>query len=141
MRFYEWNYDTDTLIEYERDGECNGCGACCMGVITFQVTGGEAFKAIHNPHNGGPTTDEKGVWLSISVGDKRRFFKMVSIEKTDHRCPMLTDDNHCRIHAGKYLFSRAWPMNPSQVRAFEKCSYTFREIGRWKISELEAERA
>lgn len=141
LRFFEWDYDNDLVTEFERSGDCNGCGACCMGLIRFMVAGGDTLKANHNPRNGGPTTDGAGVWLSVAVGGKARYFKMVSIEKTDHRCSMLTTDNKCRIHLGKSLFSRAWPMNPSQIEPFDRCSYAFREVGRWKISEPEADRA
>lgn len=133
--FYEWDYSNDVCIAWEREGECNGCGQCCMVTISF-IVANRSGSIRHDPKNGGLGTDQKGVWFAIPVGeDKYRYFKMIGIEKSDHRCAALTQDNRCSVHTGKPLLHRSWPMNPRQVTPFEQCSYTFRETARWSISK------
>jgi len=83
-----------------------------------------------------PTAGPKGVVTELRVGDKRRFWENVRVTDERFRCGMLTDSNRCRIHIGKHLFSRGWPMSPRHVKPFPECTYTFREISRSKISEL-----
>jgi hypothetical protein len=138
MRYLEWDFDNDLLIEYERLGECNGCGQCCKAVIHFTAANFNS-PVRHNPRNGGPTTDNQGVWTAVmNEQGQTRFFKITAIEDIpDHACGRLTDDNRCRIQTGKPRICTAWPISPSQVAPFGQCSYTFREIERWKISEPE----
>lgn len=37
MRYFEFDIDSHTVTEYERIGECNGCGACCRELVEFYV--------------------------------------------------------------------------------------------------------
>src|SRR5258708_38098563 len=55
-RFYEWNYDEGVVILYERLGECNGCGDCCLAAIQFTVAGrlNKADRPWEEFGNGGP---------------------------------------------------------------------------------------
>jgi Fe-S-cluster containining protein len=135
-RFFEWDYDNGVVVEYERLGECNGCGACCMAVIQFAVAG--RLNGSNNDWatvgNGGPATSGKGVWSEIHVGGKRRFFQIADVDRNaNHRCENLAEDNRCTIQQSKPLFHKAWPMSPRQVTPFELCSYSFREIARWPL--------
>jgi hypothetical protein len=143
MRFFEWDYDADSVVEYARDGECNECGACCSVLIKFAPypTGQGQLNPIlgWDSRNGEFINARKGKITEVRVGGKSRYFYDITITDEPERCAMLTDDNRCRVHLGKRLLSRAWPITPDQVAAFKDCSYTFREIGRWKISEVESQ--
>jgi hypothetical protein len=138
-RFFEWDYEQGVVILYERVGECNGCGDCCMAAIRFaiagRVPGGEA--SWENIGNGGMDTDGHGVWSEVRKDNMRRFFKITAVTPGSQRCERLTEDNRCTIHATKPLFHKSWPMSPRQVTPFERCSYTFRELARWPIAELD----
>jgi hypothetical protein len=145
VRYFEWDYENNVVIEYEREGDCNGCGDCCMAVIRFYVTArtnpDDKHTAWQEAGNGGVTTTGKGVWNEIQIGGKRRFFQLQEVTPEAHRCNHLTEDKRCDIHFTKPLFHKVWPMAPSQVSPFERCSYSFREIDRRPITEPQKPRA
>jgi Fe-S-cluster containining protein len=145
IRYFEWDYDKNVVIEYEREGECNGCGDCCKAAIRFFVTAGvnpnDPQAAWEAAGNGGLSTTGKGQWSEIQIGDKRRFFQIQEITLGAHTCRHLTEDKKCDIHFTKPLFHKAWPMAPGQVSPFERCSYSFREIGRRPITPKQAPNA
>src|SRR5712691_7519931 len=70
-QFYEWNYDEGVVILYERLGECNGCGDCCMAAIQFAVAGRltHGSKPWEQHGNGGSDTTASGVWSEVRVGE------------------------------------------------------------------------
>lgn len=132
LRYIDWNYDTQEAIEYERVGECNGCGACCMAIIEFNVSnyddGQQGGKSV--------VAGEGGIWTEISRGNVRRFFKFKPVDTSRYsRCDMLNYDNKCRLHAygAKKLIQSGWPFSPQNIIPFPTCSYSFREINRWVI--------
>lgn len=134
--FFEWDYDNGVVIEYERLGECNGCGDCCKAVIQFAVAGSLSGPPDDwaTAGNGGPATGGTGVWGEVRVGDNRRFFKIIPADRnSDHRCQHLTEDNRCAIQQTKPLFHKAWPMSPRQIVQFERCSYSFRVVAYWPL--------
>lgn len=136
MRFFEWDYENQIVVEYERLGDCNGCGDCCHAVIQFMVAGKfhEGQSDWEMRGNGGSSTNGQGVWNEIRIGEQRRFFQVNEVRtQGGTRCSSLTDDMRCGIHQTKPLLHKAWPMAPQQVTPFERCSYTFREIARWPI--------
>ncbi len=141
VRYFEWDIPNDKVVEYARAGECCGCGACCMAFIAF-TTQAHGFGHANpiagwNSANGELAPCADGISIEVKVGDKRRFFNNMRIETKDQpRCSHLTADNRCSTHIGKMLLHRTWPMTPSQVTPFPECTYTFTEVGRWKISEL-----
>lgn len=148
MRYFEWDYDNDTLTEFVREGECNGCGACCMTVIKWQYSQAnrdeiEARTGLRswNPSNGVSQAHREGVVTEIRIGDKSRYYADLVVTDKAERCPCLTSDKRCAVHTGKRRICTAWPMSPRHVEPFKECSYSFREIGRWKISEIETEAA
>lgn len=144
-RYLEWNFNTGKVTEWARQGECNGCGQCCMARIRYSISlrtrkppkwqGGEGqYSAIM-----GTRASHEGIWLEVREGRSRRFISPVIVENRDHRCAALTDDLQCRMHAFK-RFQRdslalcdTWPIHPDQVSAFDQCSYTFVKIGEWDI--------
>ncbi len=138
-RFLKWDFDTDTVIEYERQGECNLCGQCCMALIVYKWAGklSSRFAPMGN------TTDEKGIWSEFMQGRIRRYIRLLRVSrKGNHVCPSY-EFSGCVYHAekstrmrGKLALCAAWPVIPEHVAAFKECSYSFVEIGRWKISEL-----
>src|SRR5450432_224028 len=137
VRFFEWDYDHNTVVEYERLGECNSCGDCCTALIRFFITG--QVKGAENEWqtaaNGGTTTTAQGVWTEVRKGNQRRFFNMGESTPNVMRCSHLSEDNRCDIHFTKPLLHKAWPMSPSQIVPFERCSYSFREVARRPIAE------
>src|SRR5258708_38281316 len=85
-RFFKWDFDNKEVIEYERIGECNGCGQCCAARIAYKVgtkrTGEwELQMGKDNPstvYNAGvmsyaPDDARTGVWSEYKDGDHRRF--------------------------------------------------------------------
>lgn len=135
-RYYKFDFDQGVVIEYERQGECCECGACCNTVIKWQGTnGGPKGIKEWNGGNGDLAIFREGVWTGIYIKDRWRFFKDMQITDEPHKCSMLTDDNRCKIHTGKRLISSAWPMLPDHVTPFAECSYTFTEVGRWTVAE------
>jgi Fe-S-cluster containining protein len=138
MRFFEWDYDNLVVIEYERLGECNGCGDCCIALIPFTIAGQpkEVAESWEGAGSGGAATTGTGVWNEVRVGATRRFFRVGEIDaSTRQRCPHLTENNQCAIHLTKPLFHKAWPLSPRHVTALERCSYSFREVGRWPLQK------
>ena len=140
MRFFEWNYNSNHVVEYERLGECNGCGDCCVALIRFFVLG--KIKGQPNEWqiaaNGGVATSGHGVWLEVWIGSHRRFFQMMEIKPESMQCVHFTEDRKCDIHFTKPLLHKVWPLAPSQVTPFERCSYSFREIARRPIAISES---
>jgi hypothetical protein len=133
-RFFEWDYDQNVVIEYERQGDCNSCGQCCMALIEFTISGLKADRAI-NVGDGGPSTTGKGVWHEVRIGNKRRFFQVDRAEPNHKACSHLMEDMLCDVHLTKPLLHKSWPMSPRQVIPFDQCSYTFREVDRAEIVE------
>ena len=141
MRFLKWDYDKDVVIEYKRFGECNGCGACCMTFIQYQMAG----KMTKYPIAMGTGTSESGVWAELRHKGMHRFMRILKIgaRGINTPCSSLAAEGQCSVHTekslslrGKFALCKAWPIIPEHVMEFQKCSYTFSEIGRWKISEL-----
>jgi hypothetical protein len=133
--FREWDYDNNVVIEYERLGDCNSCGACCMALIQFFIAGKVAAppESPNPTAEGGSSTNAQGVWSEIQVGEKRRFFQVTNVQPDHMRCKHLLEDNRCDVHFTKPLLHKAWPMSPRQVTPFAECSYTFREVARRPI--------
>jgi Fe-S-cluster containining protein len=139
IRYFEWDYNNNVVVEYERLGECNGCGDCCMALIRFFVTTKaqttDRQETWYIAGNGGVSTTGMGVWSEVQIGGKRRFYEVLEVSPGGKTCPHLTEDKRCDIHATKPLFHKVWPIMPSQVTPFERCSYSFREVGRRPIVE------
>ena len=138
VRYFEMDMDEKLVTEYERAGDCNGCGACCTAVITFQVSGTiTADLKIWDARNGGNAPGTEGKWQGVLVNGKYRFWRMtdVNYDNPNGKCSMLSDSNRCKIHIGKSLLSRQWPMSPSQVDPFPECSYSFQVKQQWTLSE------
>lgn len=143
-RYVEWDYDNDTVTTWERSGECSECGECCMAVIRFHGFNKGVGKT--NPilgwdsRNGEFIHPGSGVVNEVEVNGKRRYFWNVVVTDEPYvACTMLSEDKRCKIHLGKHLLSRVWPMSPRQVTPFDKCTYTFTQICQFKISELIAD--
>ncbi len=138
LLFYEWDYDTNEVIEYRREGECNGCGECCMALIHYRFSR-RAVPEDRIPATGGDATDGEGVWFETQRGNLRRFFKYGEIgEIGSHVCSKLNSDLTCAVQAFKGLYNKMWPMNPRQITPFPSCSYTMTEINRWPFEENES---
>lgn len=134
MIFRLWDYPAGEVIEYEREGECNRCGDCCRALISFKVQQETAAKL--NGRWFGQTTTGRGKWAEAE-GDGRRYFiseaEVIFPVDADMVCPKLATDSTCMVRAYRPTICRAWPMVPDHLKPFERCSYTFREVGRWPI--------
>lgn len=138
-RYFEFDFDSQTVIEYERHGLCNQCGACCIAVVTFQITQAmrEKFSG-WDARNGGDRPGDSGRWQAVLIDGRWRFWKLLGVENKglEFKCGMLTDDKRCKIHTGKTLLSREWPMSPAHVTPFDECSYSFTEKARMSLDEF-----
>lgn len=135
MRYFTFDYNAGTVIEWERTGECNGCAACCTTVIRWQIDMNSQLPG-WDGRNGATTTDRQGRETGVYINGRWRFFKSLEVTTESHRCSMLTANNRCIVHTGKRLISRAWPMAPEHVTPFPQCSYSFQEVGRWTVEEF-----
>ena len=137
-RYFEMDFDNGTVTEYARHGECNQCGACCIAVVSLQVAGHVCEIKGWDHRNGGNAPGDTGRWQAVLIDGHWRFWRLTTVEDKGlaHKCVMLSDNNRCRIHAGKTLLSREWPMSPSHVEPFSECSYSFTEIGHWTVQEF-----
>lgn len=142
-RFLKWDFDADEVIEYERIGECNGCAQCCVAEIAYRIAGhrndeGQTF--LYNAGTMGDSCERQGVWSEYSDSEQRRFISIKEINFNHEPCKMLVDKK-CAIHERKSLqelpLCKTWPIIPEHVEPFKDCSYSFKEIGRWKISDCQ----
>jgi len=115
-RFFDYDYSTHEIVEYQRNGDCNHCGDCCTTRIEFYGIG----------HQG------RGVWGCVTEQGREDFYQQVARvgETGAERCPFYTEENRCGIHDTKVRMCKVWPMNPAQLALFPRCSYTFTEISR-----------
>ena len=71
VRFFEWDYDHNEVVNHERLDACNSCGDCCQPLIRFTITG--KIRGQENEWqmagNGGATTTAQGVWTEVRMGD------------------------------------------------------------------------
>lgn len=141
IRYFEWNFDTKMVTEFVREGECNGCGQCCVAMIRFNRSIPPSFD---DSIQLGDSLGRSGVWFEVQDGEMRRFMQHVAIEpqSRDQACGHLTDDNRCGIHAlknflaDKYALCATWPIHPDQVAAFDQCSYSFTKLAEWTFDEI-----
>lgn len=131
-KYFRWDFDNSEVVQYERKGECNGCGACCKALIQFRVRN-ISSKRLKDGRDLGNATDGKGVWAQIKKGKKRRTFQVTHIVPGEVTCSSLSPENKCMVHLDKPTICEVWPVLPEQVTPFKECSYTFEEIGRWPI--------
>ena len=141
-RHLAWDYDAQEVREYEREGECNGCGDCCRGTIRLQTAGNlhASETTPDNPyHAGGDTTSGVGLWAEVQTSNGvRHFWRTVDASAEGKACPALLDDNRCRLQleGSKPVLCAVWPMIPQDIVSFPRCSYTFKEIARTPFAEV-----
>lgn len=137
LRYYRWDFDNREMVQYERQGECNGCGACCRALISFRVAGN--LKDVDPRDLSYEGAVHVGVWAEVTDGIRRRLFTVQEITPEVKRCSALSEDNKCTVHnLDKPRICEVWPVTPDQVTPFPECSYSFTEIGRWKLEDLPA---
>jgi hypothetical protein len=145
-QYITWDYDAGIATEYERHGECNGCGQCCRAVITSGLAGLWGEESFEDKPYGrvGIGTDEHGKWCEVAEDGNRWFIRIQSIEKPEnYHCEALGEDNRCAVHAlkdrfaDKFTLCDIWPMGPDHVTPFDQCSYSFEKIAEWPIEKDE----
>jgi len=121
------------LVEYERVGECNGCGDCCEAKHTIcyqvQVAGdtkldtkldtdepGDDFAT----HEGWTCLWAQGVWWWWFVYDD---------DEDRQRCSRLdAETRRCTCWMDTIDFPaicRYWPVHPKNIERFPRCSFSF----------------
>lgn len=136
MKFIRWDNVKRIATEYERTGQCNGCGDCCAVVICFDTV--SPLDSVDS-RNGGKTMRNYGVWNEVSDEAGKRFYGDVKVGavRTGYACPLLTLENRCAKNADKHQMSKDYPFDPRQVDGeLWRCSFRFKEIGQWSYAEL-----
>jgi Fe-S-cluster containining protein len=131
--FTIWDYDAQTVTRYQREGACNGCGLCCVMVISFRVV---SPLDSQNLRQGGVFTSGKGKWAEANVDGRRVFFRMDSYQPGVKACVHLTADKKCSIYQNRYLLCRTWPHSFFDVMHIPECSYRFQILAHHRFDEL-----
>lgn len=131
MKTITWDYDTNTVTEWCRLGDCNRCGECCEVIINIKTCG----TYDEDVKNGGSGTDNEGQWHQWNNG-KPYYWK---VEQIDHGTPENCFDR-CEGQCvdgweKKKLICQAWPLHPDHVNEFDDCSYRFVKLNEWRITE------
>lgn len=126
----EWNYETGKATSFRREGECNGCGECCMAETRVRVAGKQLEE---DGRNISPATDGIGVWAEYDDTQSRYMVSVDRIRPGDHICPALTADKRCGIQETKFKLCSAWPFHPSHITPFPSCSYRLVKTGEWDM--------
>lgn len=137
MHYIEWDFDRMIATEYERQGECNGCGECCTGEqhFNFQNKGGTVkVTDIRQELGGTHWVNGKGIWQEVRDGDTRLFRQFVAYVPTGKPCASL-QDNKCALQVllRKPALCQLWPAAPREIAPFSDCSYSFVRVTEWPI--------
>ena len=127
VTYIDWDYENEIAIRYERLGECNQCGDCCLKTIHLRMVDGDKWT------HGGSTTDGEGRWSEIET-EKRDFVKFFTNGDEPSLCLKLIN-NLCSVNGDKPWCCAVWPTAPADIETFPNCSYSFNEVGRWKFDE------
>ena len=126
-----WIVEDGQLVQYERTGQCNQCGACCcthtisysmsctLRTPSRQVTekdsdqdwaGSEGWSALY----------AQGVWW---------WFNVTEIEDKPDPCPGFSvETKRCTRWEDMEDFPpicRYWPVNPKDIAKFPQCGFSF----------------
>ena len=121
------------VTQYERIGECKKCGECCTK------------KMINYRTDTKPKVEKNTNWVKIDYKNWDGWsyfhafscwwrFKINKIEQKRDPCKALKR-NRCIYHNQNIqpAICRFWPMNPSAIKEFPGCGYSFIKIKRgWK---------
>ena len=132
--YYEYNFDAGYVMQFVREGFCNGCGACCQAQTEL-----ETAPTNDRPPDLGNTDwtnrlGEKGVWTVARDNQGFYFATRLHKSRADVPCPAHGSDGKCRIHnVGKPIICQEWPMGPEQAALYPECSYWFKPIRAWVL--------
>ncbi len=131
-RFIKWDFDAGVGIEYERQGECNGCGACCIDKIKYTHAG----TMTEGPGPMGDRVVPRGIWAEYRDGTESRFISLPTRTGIHIPCNLLRD-GLCMVHPNKSVNEVAlcwtFPIIPEHAALYPKCSYSFVEVSRCPI--------
>lgn len=134
-RYLEWDYVANTVTEWEREGECKQCGACCRCRVTFKVE--KPYGRDNDKRKaGGHRTSHEGIWQEVNTGRWRHFFQLLGIDLTESGCGH-EEDGVCDCHddPDRPWICAEWPFSPRSIIAFPDCGYSFKEISYSWIEE------
>jgi hypothetical protein len=139
-RYIEWDFDRMLATEYERLGECNGCGACCSGELHYAIYSQDDCQGANETkrrYGGGPGPEWKSTWQEVWQGELRIYRRLLKYDPTGRVCPELAGDR-CGLHgAGKPMICQLWPIAPREIEPFAECSYSFVKIAEWLFGVVE----
>jgi Fe-S-cluster containining protein len=131
VQFIRWDWEQNLAICYERTGECNRCGDCCKAVINVAVP-----NYSHSEKN---DEDKRGmdIWVETypdkNLPEISRGLIRFSATRDKTRCYALAPKNTCSLNGEKPWVCTIWPTCPDDIRFFNRCSYSFIEINKWKF--------
>ena len=128
-----WDYDTQTVSRYQREGECSECGLCCCKGLMFSVA--RPIES-QNLRQGGKATTGHGAWVEIYNNGERCFFRMRGYQPSAGICTHLDASQHCKIYPERSTLCREWPFSPADIADIQACSYTFTCIGAWTFDQI-----
>jgi len=131
MLIYEWDFDKNEVVQWERRGECNQCGDCCRVCVKYNKPS-EDINVQEATANG----NYHGICNQVQVDGKDNYFWDVRIDNNDKDFQPCEDlkGNSCFSHNGtREVLCRYFPMSPRNAELFEQCSYRFEKIESWEI--------
>jgi len=140
LKYYDWDYVNGVCIQYRRTGECRKCGKCCLSSVHYGAV--KPYRA-GNMRNGGPATDGGGLWHEIHIGRRGYFFKLGSVAalaNNEPKCGGFDELSGLCLeheHPGRGRICTLWPFSPKCLEHFPGCGYSFEEIDRWNMDDLE----
>jgi len=136
LRYYEWDYDTKTVTEYARRGQCNKCGECCRWAVHY--IGVKPYRA-RSLRNGSSGTTGEGVWQEIDCGRWSYYFSIANVEPGGECWNFDAAANLCKVHAdaGRGKICTLWPFSPRCLEHFPQCGYSFEILGTWPLEETQ----
>ena len=123
-----WIVENGEPVKYERTGECNGCGECCIGHrIEFQFDVADA-------HSKGKEQvcdyAEKEGWSALKAHGVWWWFRINEIADSGDRCGEL-ECGKCKVWKDDQEFPplcRYFPVHPNNLEHFQKCGFSFRRV-------------
>jgi Fe-S-cluster containining protein len=123
---YDWS--AEEIITYERSGDCNGCGACC--IYDTRIETFRPFKPVGGtPPAPTRAEDYTAKWGTLPGEDILYEFKPSLRAK---RCKYYQEGKCFLMQHFEYKPKpcEVFPLIPEDIALFDECSYSFKEISR-----------
>lgn len=131
--FTVWDYDTQTVNQYQREGDCSNCGLCCRTSIEFSVVKPCNPESLHQ---GGQATTGSGTWAETKRNGDKLYYRIRGYKQDFLKCKHLDENNLCGIYQDRSILCQEWPFSPADIQPFPDCSYQFTKTGSWTFEEV-----